>query len=112
MLQLNGWQLLAPSCIFNVLDDSRPMDDYPYFNMDRFSTVRPQIQPDDVYNIWRSEFDGAYQEGTMFILTMHPHITGHGSRVAILERLINYMKSRPGVWFATHEEIARYVGKK
>jgi len=88
------------------------MDDYPYFNMDRFSTVRPQIQPDDVYNIWRSEFDGAYQEGTMFILTMHPHITGHRSRVAILERLINYMKSRSGVWFATHEEIARYVGKK
>jgi len=88
------------------------MDDYPYFNMDRFSTVRPQIQPDDVYNIWRSEFDGAYDEGTMFILTMHPHITGHRSRMAILERLINYMKSRPGVWFATHEEIARYVARK
>jgi len=115
--------LMADDRPYEVLEDGRAsgvvelpvewiMDDYPYFNMDRFSTVRPQIQPDDVYNIWRSEFDGAYQEGTMFILTMHPHITGHRSRVAILERLINYMKSRPGVWFATHEEIARYVGKK
>jgi hypothetical protein len=27
----------------------------------------------------------------------------------MLERLILYMKSRPGVWFATHEQIARHV---
>jgi peptidoglycan/xylan/chitin deacetylase (PgdA/CDA1 family) len=43
----------------------------------------------------------------MFILTMHPHVIGHRSRVAMLERLIQHMRSRPGVWFATHEEIAR-----
>jgi hypothetical protein len=40
---------------------------------------------------------------------MHPHITGHRSRVAGLEKLIVHMKSKPGVWFATHEQIARYV---
>jgi hypothetical protein len=34
---------------------------------------------------------------------------GHRSRVALLDRLIQYMKSKPGVWFATHEEIARHV---
>ena len=55
------------------------------------------------------EFDVAYEEGGLFILTMHPHITGHRSRVAGLEQLIAYMKSKPGVWFATHEQIARYV---
>jgi hypothetical protein len=45
----------------------------------------------------------------MFILTLHPHIIGHRSRIVMLERLIQHMRQRPGVWFATHEAIARYV---
>jgi hypothetical protein len=46
----------------------------------------------------------------MFILTMHPHIIGHRARVVMLDQLIAHMKSKPvGVWFATHEQIARYV---
>jgi len=45
----------------------------------------------------------------MFILTMHPHVIGHRSRVSMLERLIQHMRTLPGVWFATHEEIARFV---
>jgi len=85
------------------------MDDYPYFGMDRLSTVRPYTQPDDVFNIWRAEFDKAYEEGTLFILTMHPHIIGHRSRIVMLERLIRHIRSHPGVWFATHEEIARAI---
>ncbi len=85
------------------------LDDYPYFGMDRMSTIRPYTQPRDVFDIWRAEFDKAYEEGTIFILTMHPHIIGHRSRIAMLERLIRYMRSKPGVWFATHEAIARYV---
>jgi peptidoglycan/xylan/chitin deacetylase (PgdA/CDA1 family) len=85
------------------------MDDYPYFGMDRQSAIRPHTPPDEVFAIWRAEFDTAYEEGTMFILTMHPHIIGHRSRIVMLERLIQHIKSRPGVWFATHEEIARLV---
>jgi hypothetical protein len=46
---------------------------------------------------------------SFFILTMHPHVIGHRGRAAMLDRLVGYMKSRPGVWFATHEQIARYV---
>jgi hypothetical protein len=40
-----------------------------------------------------------------------PHYTGHRSRVLWLEKLIVYMKSKPGVWFATHEEVAQYLKK-
>lgn len=88
------------------------MDDFPYFGMDRQTTLRPYTTPDEVFTIWKAEFDKAYEEGTMFILTMHPHVIGHRSRVAMLERLVRYMRSRPGVWFATHEEIARFVKPK
>ena len=85
------------------------LDDAPYFNMDRFTSIRPTMNQDEVYAIWKGEFDVAYEERGMFILTMHPHISGHRNRAAMLERLITHMKGRPGVWFATHEEIARHV---
>jgi len=88
------------------------LDDFPYFWMDRSSTVRPTMTPQEVLSIWQSEFDGAYEERSMFILTMHPHVIGHRARIAMLDQLVTYMKSKPGVWFATHEEIARYVKGK
>jgi peptidoglycan/xylan/chitin deacetylase (PgdA/CDA1 family) len=85
------------------------LDDFPYFWMDRASSVRPTMTPDEVLSIWKAEFDGAYEERGLFILTMHPHIIGHRARIAMLDRLVTYMRSRPGVWFATHEQIARHV---
>ena len=85
------------------------LDDYPYFWMDRFSTIRPTMTPDEVFSIWKGEFDLAWEERGLFILTMHPHVIGHRGRIAMLDRLITYMKSKPGVWFATHEQIARHV---
>jgi hypothetical protein len=65
--------------------------------------------PDVVERIFESEFDQAYEEGGLFNLTMHPHVTGHRSRIAGFEKLITHMKSKPGVWFATEEDIAKYV---
>jgi peptidoglycan/xylan/chitin deacetylase (PgdA/CDA1 family) len=83
------------------------LDDYPYFGMSRTQPIRPHMPPSDVLEIWRAEFDAAYAEGTLFVLTMHPHIIGHRSRMAMLEALVEHMKSREGVWFATHEQVAR-----
>jgi hypothetical protein len=86
------------------------LDDAPYFWNDRATGVRPTMNPDEVLAIWKAEFDVAYEERTMFILTMHPHIIGHRARVVMLDQLIAHMRSKPGgVWFATHEQIARYV---
>lgn len=65
--------------------------------------------PELIFQTYRDEFDGVYREGTVFVLTLHPHVTGHWSRLVHLQRLIAYMKSKPGVWFATGEQIARYV---
>jgi peptidoglycan-N-acetylglucosamine deacetylase len=45
----------------------------------------------------------------MFMLTMHPRTIGHRSRMLHLEEFVKYMKSKPGVWFATAEQIARHV---
>jgi peptidoglycan/xylan/chitin deacetylase (PgdA/CDA1 family) len=83
-------------------------DDAVYFNMVRFSGLRPYTPPSSVLEIFKAEFDGAYAEGGVFLLTMHPHVTGHRSRISLLERLIEYMKGHEGVWFGTHEQVARW----
>jgi peptidoglycan/xylan/chitin deacetylase (PgdA/CDA1 family) len=65
--------------------------------------------PEQLFQLYREEFDGAYDQGTLFVLTLHPHVTGHRAPMRHLDQLVAYMKSKPGVWFATGEQIARYV---
>ena len=82
------------------------VDDFPYYGENGDGSLP---SPDAVFQIYKAEFDTAYREKTLFILTNHPHISGHGSRVEQLDKLITYIKSKPGVWFGTLEEIAKYL---
>ncbi len=84
-------------------------DDAVYFNMNRFAALRPYTPPQAVFDIFRRELDAAYDEGGLFQLTMHPHISGYRSRIWILEELIRHAKAKGGVWFATHAEVAKYA---
>ena len=65
--------------------------------------------PRELARVWMDEFDRAHAEGGMFLLTMHPHIIGHRSRMVALEQLIAHIRAKPGVWFATHRAAAEYV---
>lgn len=80
-------------------------DDAPLMNPlgDRYANPR------DVLQVYKDEFDIAYDEGTTFVLTMHPHYIGHRSRIVVLRELIEHIKARPDVWFGTHEEAVRWV---
>ena len=101
-VQLASRLLRAPlgKAIERILDDS------PYFGGNADGS-NPSIG--DVYEVFQSEFDVAYEEHGLFLLTMHPHMMGHRSRTAMLEKLVQYIKGKPGVWFATHEQIANHV---
>ena len=81
------------------------LDDAPLVNPSgtRYSPPR------DVLQVYIDEFDKAYEEGTMFLLTMHPHYIGHRSRIVILEELIAHIRQKTDVWFATHRAAADYV---
>jgi len=83
----------------------RIVDDAPYFGAADGSMPSPEL----VLDVFQSEFDVAWDERGLYVLTMHPHYMGHRSRVAVLDRLITHMKSKGGVWFATHEDIAKHV---
>ena len=84
-------------------------DDAVYFMMHRFQSLRPYTPPTDVFDIFRREFDGAYAEGGIFQLTMHPHFSGYRSRIWILEELIRHAQAKGKVWFATHAEVAAWA---
>lgn len=84
-------------------------DDAVYFMMSRFENLRPHLAPTDVFDIFRREFDGAYERGGVFQLTMHPHIIGYHSRFWILRELIDHIRSKSDVWFCTHLELAQYI---
>jgi peptidoglycan/xylan/chitin deacetylase (PgdA/CDA1 family) len=83
-------------------------NDYPYYGETANGSMP---SPDAVFQIYKAEFDLAFEERTLFILTQHPHVAGRRSRSVQLDRLIEYIRSKPGVWFATMEQVASYVKK-
>jgi peptidoglycan-N-acetylglucosamine deacetylase len=86
------------------------LDDAPLFDPRGQSYMNPR----DIAKVWMDEFDRAYDEGTMFLLTMHPHVSGHRSRIVALEQLIAHIESKGTgkVWWATHGTVADYVRKE
>ncbi|MVW70007.1 polysaccharide deacetylase family protein [Bordetella sp. 15P40C-2] len=81
------------------------LDDAPYM---LFSVKSPRTicSNSHVGEIFKAEFREIYQWGGLYDLVMHPQITGRPSRLALLREMIQYIKTFPGVWFATGQEIA------
>jgi peptidoglycan-N-acetylglucosamine deacetylase len=81
--------------------------------LDDAPLVDPQGQrysaPRDVLQVYIDEFDRAWDERGVFLLTVHPHIIGHRSRIIVLEKLIEHIRSKGGAWFATHQQLAELV---
>ena len=84
------------------------LDDAPYYPFNpavgRASTLS---SPQAALETWLWEFDMAYQNGGAFVLTMHPYISGHWSRLNGLDRLISHIKERPGVKFMRCMDVAQ-----
>ena len=82
--------LMASDDPYELLLDGKPtgvvelpieriLDDAPYFGGNADGSM-PSVS--QVYEVFQSEFDVAYEEGGLYLLTMHPHFIGHRSRVA------------------------------
>jgi peptidoglycan/xylan/chitin deacetylase (PgdA/CDA1 family) len=64
--------------------------------------------PERVFDMWWAAFRQQYRAGGYLNVVMHPFVSGRALRIAMLDRLIAKMKTLPGVWFATCEEVARH----
>ena len=80
-------------------------DDAPYA-LFAIASPRPIFTNEHILSIWKAEFREIYRWGGMFNLLMHPQIIGRPGRVAMLREFIGWIRTFPGVWFATCDEVA------
>ena len=99
-LEDSGSRILAIPYTW-MFDDSR------YFVF--FPGYETRIQnPSKLLEIWTEEFDATYELGRYFTFTCHPFTIGRMHRLAMLDKLLTHIRSRPRVWIATCQEVAEY----
>jgi peptidoglycan/xylan/chitin deacetylase (PgdA/CDA1 family) len=115
--------MMADDSCYELLADGRPTgvveipvdwvrDDAVYLLFNRTPPTRPWTPPEAVFDIFRREFDAAFDEGGVCQLVFHPFVIGYRSRIWILERLIAHARSRGAVWFPTHRQLAEWVSEQ
>jgi peptidoglycan/xylan/chitin deacetylase (PgdA/CDA1 family) len=66
------------------------------------------VNPRDIEQMWRDQFDWVYREMdyAAFAMTIHPDVSGRPQVLLMLERLIEYINGHEGVRWNTFDEIA------
>ena len=66
------------------------------------------VNPRDIEQLWRDQFDWVYREldYAVFPFTIHPDVSGRPQVLLMLERLIEYLGGHEGVRWVTMEEMA------
>ena len=85
------------------LDDLPPM-----MFMKKVPNSHGFVNPRQLEEIWRDQFDWVYREYdyAVFAACGHPDVSGRPQVLLMLERLIQHIQSHPGVRFLTFDEIA------
>lgn len=88
------------------------IDDAMFFSfawMGSTNAAQRITDPDRVLDLWWDAFMHQYRQGGYLNICLHPFVSGRALRIAMLDRLIARMKTLPGVWFPSCEELARHV---
>ena len=86
------------------------LDDAP-FALFSIKSPRPIFTNSHIREVWQDEFREIYRWGGLFDLLMHPQVSGRPSRIALLREMIAWIRTFPGVWFATGTEVAEAWAK-
>ena len=65
--------------------------------------------PTKALEMWTLELEAMHRLGAAFVLCCHPFLSGRPGRAAALERLVERMKSLPGLWITTVGNVARHT---
>ncbi|GGJ37627.1 polysaccharide deacetylase family protein [Paenarthrobacter histidinolovorans] len=65
--------------------------------------------PAKALEMWTLEAQAHHSQGSCFVLTNHPFISGRPSRAVALEQLIERVKGLDGMWITTLAEIAQHT---
>jgi peptidoglycan/xylan/chitin deacetylase (PgdA/CDA1 family) len=73
----------------------------------------PGFSPADYEQQLHDEFEQLYEEGAgrrrMMSISLHDRISGHASRVRVLDRFLTKARRRARVWWARRDEIADWA---
>ncbi|EGZ50955.1 polysaccharide deacetylase family protein [Neisseria wadsworthii] len=66
------------------------------------------MNPRDIEQLWRDQFDWVYRENdyAVFTMTIHPDVSGRPQVLLMHERLIEHINSHEGVEWCTFDQIA------
>ena len=72
------------------------------------------INPRDIEQMWRDQFDWVYREMdyAAFTMTIHPDVSGRPQVLLALERLVEHINSHDGVEWCTFDAIADDFAKR
>jgi peptidoglycan-N-acetylglucosamine deacetylase len=85
------------------------LDDAPHFWFANSSWTKSITPPDQVLEMWKAETRGIHELGGLTVLALHPQIIGRPSRLAMLDRYLDFVQALDGVHIATCADIARLV---
>ena len=88
------------------------LDDAPFFLYSNRLVGRVMAGPSAVLETWKREFQVMYAESGCYVLAMHPQIIGRGSRITILEELIEFIKKHPRARFSRCDRFVESVADK
>ncbi len=130
---MNTERLVAQTGQFDYVADSYA-DDLPYwahynghdqlvvpYTMDcndmRFAIQAGFTHGDEFERALKDAFDTLYAEGQegapkMMSIGLHCRLMGRPSRAAALQRVLDYIRSHEGVWFATRLEVAQHWARE
>ncbi len=92
------------------LPSDHSLDDWPqYVNMREFNMGIPTKSPAQAMEVFRADFDAAWNHGGLWAAIWHPFVSGRLARAEAMVALFEHMGEKGGVWFATLAEIGTYI---
>jgi peptidoglycan/xylan/chitin deacetylase (PgdA/CDA1 family) len=86
------------------------LDDWPHHaHVPDLSYTMPIKSPQQAFEVYWAELEGARACGGVWIPILHPHITGRPSRLLELGRTVERIRGLGDVWIASLGEIATHV---
>ena len=102
------WEIDGRACGLLEVPTHWSIDDAPQF----LYTLIPQMgfikSPNEVYDMWKGDFDAYHEYGRCLVFQVHPQWIGRPGRFRMFERLIEYIQGFDDVWVATGREIDDY----
>ena len=87
-------------------------DDWPHFmNSGELNYEMSIAAPHYAKDVYLADFDVMWKHGGLWVGVWHPFLSGRPARVQMMIEMIEYMREKGDVWFASLGEINDYVRK-